>query len=103
AYALRRTREPELAEDAVSETFFTAWRKLDEVPDDALPWLYAVARRALANARRSRRRRQALVSRLTHEMRYALAQHTDPAEALEMSEALERLTDEDREILMLVA
>ena len=48
AYALRRTTPAE-AEDAVAETFLVAWRRLDELPDDAKPWLLGVARRVLAN------------------------------------------------------
>ena len=48
AYALRRT-SPEAVEDAVAETFLVAWRRLDEVPAEPLPWLYGVARRTLAN------------------------------------------------------
>jgi RNA polymerase sigma-70 factor (ECF subfamily) len=39
AYALRRSA-PEAAKDVVAETFLVAWRRLDEVPEDALPWLY---------------------------------------------------------------
>jgi DNA-directed RNA polymerase specialized sigma24 family protein len=51
-YALRRA-PGDLAQDVVSETFLAAWRRLDDVPDDALPWLYGVARRVPANQRRS--------------------------------------------------
>lgn len=41
------------AEDLTSEVFLVAWRRRDDVPVDAeLPWLYAVARRLLANHRR---------------------------------------------------
>ena len=42
-YALRRA-SGDLAQDVVSETFLVAWRRLDDVPDDALPM--AVWRRA---------------------------------------------------------
>ena len=38
-YALRRARREE-AQDVVAETFLVAWRRFDEVPVDALPWLY---------------------------------------------------------------
>ena len=44
AYALRRAAR-EVAEDVTAETFTIAWRKIDNVPADALPWLYAVADR----------------------------------------------------------
>ncbi|GAA4591737.1 sigma-70 family RNA polymerase sigma factor [Planotetraspora phitsanulokensis] len=35
---------PHAAEDATNEVFTTAWRKIDEVPERALPWLLGVAR-----------------------------------------------------------
>src|SRR5690349_12050848 len=52
AYARRRVPR-DLAEEVVAETFVVCWRRLDRVPEDALPWLYAVARRTLANQRRA--------------------------------------------------
>jgi RNA polymerase sigma-70 factor (ECF subfamily) len=63
-YCLRRSgREDAL--DATAETFSVAWRRRTNMPTGAeLPWLYAVARRVLANQRRSARRRQAAVTRL---------------------------------------
>ena len=63
AFALRRS-SPSTAEDVVSETFLVAWRRLDSVPDTPKPWLLAVARRVLANQRRSNGRQSALRSRL---------------------------------------
>jgi RNA polymerase sigma-70 factor (ECF subfamily) len=42
AYARRRV-DPVAADDAVSEVFVIAWRRLDDVPDDALPWLLGLA------------------------------------------------------------
>src|SRR5919106_36367 len=57
------------AQDAVAEVFLTAWRRLEELPegDDARVWLYATARRVLANQHRSSRRREALRERLERE------------------------------------
>lgn len=51
AYVRRRVAE-DAVDDVVSETFLVCWRKLDGVPEEALPWLYAVARKTLANHRR---------------------------------------------------
>ncbi len=62
-YALRRA-SPSSAQDVVAETFAVAWRRLDEVPEDPLPWLLGVARRVLANPFRSEARRAALLDRL---------------------------------------
>src|SRR5918911_48988 len=55
AYALRRAA-PDVAADVVAETFLVAWRRFDDVPAEPLPWLLGVARRVLANRRRSERR-----------------------------------------------
>jgi DNA-directed RNA polymerase specialized sigma24 family protein len=51
-YALRRT-SIDAAQDIAAETFLVAWRRIDEVPKEPLPWLLGVARRILANQRRS--------------------------------------------------
>ena len=58
AYCRRRT-DPDSVEDAVADTFLTAWRKSDEIPpgDHTLPWLYGVAYRVLTHQWRSNFRR----------------------------------------------
>jgi RNA polymerase sigma factor (sigma-70 family) len=63
AYARRRV-PPEDAYEVVAETFLTAWRRLDVVPERALPWLLGVARKVVANQRRSANRRLALVGKI---------------------------------------
>jgi RNA polymerase sigma factor (sigma-70 family) len=102
-YALRRARREE-AQDVVAETFLVAWRRLDDVPVDALPWLFGVARRVLANQRRSAGRSTALEQRLA--MASPTARSGDPGESVGDAEimraALARLSDSDREALMLV-
>src|SRR5215471_15076138 len=66
AYCRWRVDSLHDAQDAVAEVFLTAWGRLDEVPrgDAARVWLYATARRVLANQRRSTRRRAALTERM---------------------------------------
>jgi RNA polymerase sigma-70 factor (ECF subfamily) len=44
AYARRRA-EISVAEDVVMEVFVVACRRLEKVPDEALPWLLGWARR----------------------------------------------------------
>jgi RNA polymerase sigma-70 factor, ECF subfamily len=104
AYALRRA-PADLAQDAVAETFLVAWRRLDDVSPDALPWLYGVARRVIANQRRSAERGEALERRLAAAP--AAGGSGDPGERAGEAEAvraaLGRLSDRDREALMLVA
>lgn len=101
AYALRRT-DPGSAEDVVAEVFLIAWRRADRVPhSEPLLWLYAVARRVLANQRRARRRRQALVDVLGTLARRRIAA-PEPGGS-ELTAALARLRRDDREVLMLTA
>ncbi len=56
AYVRRRV-PAEAVEDIVADIFLVCWRRRDRVPVDALPWLYAVALRTVANDRRSTHRR----------------------------------------------
>jgi RNA polymerase sigma-70 factor, ECF subfamily len=104
AYALRRAA-PEAAQDVVADTFLVAWRRLEDVPEDALPWLYATARRVLANQRRSAARGLALDERLSGAVGSGgsvdLGDSVADAELVRL--ALGRLSGRSREALMLVA
>ncbi len=106
AYVRRRADRADV-EDIIAETYATAWRRRDIVPDDALPWLFGVARRTLANSRRSARRRLLLTGRLAGEAHSASTGAQDPVSQLEdtimMRSALGSLREADREALMLVA
>jgi RNA polymerase sigma-70 factor (ECF subfamily) len=102
AYALRRV-DADRAHEVVSETWLVAWRRLADVPDDALPWLFGVARRVIANRRRSDRRRAALIRRVQANLTAHSVEEHVPEGSRDLSLALARLSDGDREILMLVA
>ena len=99
AYALRRARNRDDAEDVVAETMLIAWRRLDEIPVDQrrIPWMYGVARRVLANHYRSTDRRRRLASRVERE---PVAGH---GEFDVVHEALDALRLDEREILTLAA
>jgi RNA polymerase sigma-70 factor, ECF subfamily len=100
-YILRRVALS-CAEDVLAETFLVAWRRADSVPDDALPWLLGVARRALANQRRGDLRRRALTSRL--KARSAQPQWESPAVLdCDLADALAALPERQREALLLSA
>ena len=105
AYVLRRA-DPAEAEDIVAETYAVAWRRFDIMPTEPIPWLYAVARRILANARRAGRRRADLATRLAMHLSPATSSESDPAEQSEdaavMRAALGALRGGDREVLLLV-
>jgi RNA polymerase sigma factor (sigma-70 family) len=106
AFALRRLPGRAGAEDAVAETFAIAWRRREVLPEQALPWLYAIAFRVIANQRRSARRRRELEGRLAHEAGAGRADE-DPATAIDRRDAFAvafaRLTEREREVLRLVA
>lgn len=61
---LARRADPATADDVLSETLLVCWRRLDDVPDPPLPWVYAVARHALSNAQRAARRQGRLAARV---------------------------------------
>jgi RNA polymerase sigma factor (sigma-70 family) len=96
AYARRRVGEHE-AEDVLAETFLVVWRRHARIPDDALPWLYAVAGNVIRNRRRAERRREALVARMAAQPSFGDA--PDPR----LQEALAALKPLDREALLLTA
>ncbi|WP_307834602.1 RNA polymerase sigma factor [Paractinoplanes lichenicola] len=105
AYALRRVDQPADAADVVAETFLIAWRRGRQLPDsdEATLWLYGVARRVLANHHRGGVRRQLLGERLRQRLRETVA--ADPGqevpERLSVRGILKRMTEPDREVLML--
>lgn len=102
---LRRRATVEEAEEAFSDTLLTIWKRIDDVPDEAvLPWSYGVARRVLANRYRGARRRRELAEKVI-----ALdppQPAPDPAAGYdhpELQVALDALREEDREVLTLWA
>jgi RNA polymerase sigma factor (sigma-70 family) len=108
AYALRREPNRPAAEDAVAETFLVAWRRIGDVPagEDALPWLLGVARRVLANARRTDARRDRLLARLRQGPRVEVLDSVESAPLASETRAqiigaLARLRPGDAEVLQL--
>lgn len=63
AFLLHRA-DRETALDVLQEVYLLAFKKADNVPEQALGWLFAAARRLLANAQRGHRRRDYLLQRL---------------------------------------
>ena len=82
------------------EVFVVACRRLENVPDEALPWLLGCARRVLANQRRSATRAEALTDRLRSAARSA---GVDDGAAELLAGALDQLGDSDRELILLSA
>lgn len=105
-YLVRRTAGPDDAADAFGEVFLVLWRRLDDVPpgDEARLWLFGVARRVLANERRGRRRRIRLVERLAAALpaEAFVAPPSEPPALASVRAALDRLSDDDAELVRLV-
>ena len=94
AYVRRRAPES-VVDDVVADVFVVALRRIDDVPRNALPWLYGVARKTLANERR----KQSRVAPLAPEVSY----EPEPVGDSQLAAAFAALSDADREILRLVA
>lgn len=99
-----RHLSPASAEDAVSDTFLVAWRKLDEVPLEPRGWLIVTARNTIRNRYRTQARSLALEDRLRQ-----IAQLTaEPADVTaerrdDLLTALGALSDDEREAILLVS
>jgi RNA polymerase sigma-70 factor, ECF subfamily len=99
AYAVSRVGR-QLAEDVVNDAFLVAWRRLHEIPATPLPWLLAVAR----NVARDRSRSEARHASLAAELRAWITDvSADLADGVAVLAALAQLSDDDREVLTLVA
>ena len=99
---VRRRSTADVVEDVVAETFLICWRRFDRVPHEPLPWLYAVARKTLANERRAAARRASPTGGVedtvgTGDELPALASDRVLARAFSL------LSEDDREVLRLIA
>ena len=84
----------------VAGVLLIAWRRLDEIPEDSIAWLYGVARKVVLGSRRGTRRRAALAGRL-----FSQPAPFAPAaqDARPVFTALAALREPDREAILLVA
>jgi RNA polymerase sigma-70 factor (ECF subfamily) len=105
AYLRRRLYPLVLADldDLVEEVLIVAWRRFDDIPDEAqIPWMIGVARNVLRNAQRKSRRQDETVGRLRP------GGVGDSAEEIFVADegvrvALGALSEDDRDILLLRA
>ena len=104
-YVARRTH-PASVDDVVSDVFLVLWRRIADVPaGEPLPWAYAVARGCVANHHRATRRHLRLVDRLARLERPSEVgtAHADGDAHAVVHDALARLRELDREVVMLWA
>ena len=103
--AFARRRVPaEAVDDVVSETFLVAWRRIDRLGEDPLPWLLGIARNVVGTERRGNDRRLRLWTKAQAGYRAMV----DPIEAAlpedtRVLSTLARLSERDREALTLIA
>ncbi|MFZ1992469.1 MAG: sigma-70 family RNA polymerase sigma factor [Solirubrobacteraceae bacterium] len=101
---VRRRVDSQDADDVVADVFVVAWRRLRDVPEDALPWLLGVARRVIANRWRGATRAAALRDRMLFERpSFAPSPTMTPEPAQAVLRALSTMREKDRETLLLVA
>jgi RNA polymerase sigma-70 factor (ECF subfamily) len=106
AYCLRRS--PGEGRDVAADTFAVAWQRIDAAPDDggALPWLYTIARKVLANNHRSRASAKRLKARIGGVDRLRPVEPDIQVvrrwEEQRVVKAVNRLRPNDRQVLLLV-
>jgi RNA polymerase sigma factor (sigma-70 family) len=114
AFCLRRLGDRQEAADATADAFLVAWRRYDEIPENARPWLYGVALKVVANRRRGERRRGALAEKLGRAAGGAVGMNADTSGAGafvapateqpgDVLAAFRSLSAGDQEVLSLVA
>jgi RNA polymerase sigma-70 factor, ECF subfamily len=100
---LRARTDQESAVDALARTFEIAWRRLSDIPENPRAWLFGVARRVLADQRRSAGRHQALVARISETIASNTQDHAGLFDARDaILAALMELPERQREALLLV-
>ena len=104
SYARARA-DPDMAKDAIAQTFLVAWRRRDEffAARHPLGWLLGVTRRTLAGERRAAARQHGLRDRLGAVAPVPLDPAAVVTERDVISAAFSRLRDSDREVLALIA
>lgn len=110
-FARRRTGSGPAADDIVAQVFAVAWRRRTDLPSSSERlWLFGVARRVLANERRSTVRRERLVAKLAAEPTGHPAAQPSRGSAADVGDlgaldievpGLDDLTSEEREAVLL--
>jgi RNA polymerase sigma-70 factor (ECF subfamily) len=102
-YARHRGLSAVDVDDLVAATYEVAWRRLDVVPagDGTLPWLLAVERNLLRNQWRTRHRERLVMERLGPPREEGPA--IPSVSWQDIRRALDRLSEEDQELVLLIA
>lgn len=102
--ALRSLGDTTAAEDVTQRTFVSAWRgRATYDPDKArlATWLVAIARRRIADARRTRERDDRVIASLMDHAEAAVTEAADPTDAVMIAHELERLEPDAQAVMRL--
>lgn len=102
-FAVNALHDRPLAEDCVQEVSLRAWRARERFDRDRASertWLFAIARNVISDAQRARMRMPRIGG--DDELEDVRAEVGDPLERLRLVEALARLSDAHREVLVAV-
>lgn len=106
-YAIRRTRSTQDAADVLAETMVVAWRRVEEMPEEpeTILWLYGIARNVQLNLARGEVRRNRLSMKISHLVDEVVppADEIQLENATDVRRALESLSENEREVLVLTA
>ncbi|MBF4161534.1 RNA polymerase sigma factor [Nocardioides acrostichi] len=105
---LARRSDADSADDALADTLLVCWRRLEEVPEPALPWVYGVARHCLANLERAARRQRRVQGKVAtldppREIQPGPLDGAEDDLAWAVRQAWEELRSDDAEVLRLWA
>jgi RNA polymerase sigma-70 factor (ECF subfamily) len=107
AYLLRRCTTAEDAADCLAETYLVAWQKRGGIPEGELArlWLFGVARNMIRQGRRRQQQLEGVADELGRQLRtaHAVRAASGDREADRLRDAMNTLSELDREIITMIA
>ena len=104
-YALYRLGNPDDAEDAVSDTVLAAWQSIDKLRDEEAfsAWVFSILRNTCSAKIKSliKRREKLEKAGIKEKLNKESADLSGASLSLEIREALEILSDEERDIVLM--
>lgn len=101
-YALYKLRDTQMAEDAVSETVLAAWKDVTRLRSGAAfgTWIYRILSNRCSTMLAGEIKKRDNLERIYHDTA-ASGSNSSPAVSIELQQALDQLSDENRQIVLL--